>query len=412
MKNDNNSLISGKSDAIVSYLDSPTIESIKIGSMNMFSGWAFLSNGDTIEKIQVMHNDEVLGICKYGLTRDDVFRNYKKKESINSGFMGDIFIPSDLITQLRVIAIDSRSRSYEIMSLNVQDNVFKQHILDGDFDLAKLEPAILADAIYRSIFRNKDGQKSEDNFVPSYAARSIVAGSASIWFFGFEGGQTLAFSKMLLNLNSKDRVLDIGCGCGRTAIAFRGHIRSYVGFDISKSLIDQARSFVPDPNFKFFSYDIFSHTYNRKESAILPEKFTFPFQNDSFDVVVASSVFTHLLPIALKNYVKEIKRVLAPNGRCFISFFVEQNKPMSNDKWKEVYAESRFQQMKDSIDNSSFKVTDPANPDIFVRYNLPYLNQVFKENGLVPLRDPIYGRWNGNPDGFWYQDILTYVKKE
>ena len=411
MENTINSSASHKSQ-IICNLDTPTLSSIKIGTINPFVGWAFLVNGQVIEKIQVMHNDEVLGVCKYGLTRDDVFNDYKRKESINSGFMGDIFIPSDLTSSLRIIAIDSKGGSHEIAFLNIQDNMFKQHILDGDFDLAKLEPAILVDAIYRSMFRNRDGNKSEDDFVPSYSARSIVAGSASIWFFGFEGGQTLAFSKMVLNLNSKDRVLDIGCGCGRTAIALRGHIGSYVGFDISKSLINQARSFVPDPNFKFFSYDIFSHTYNRKESAILPEKFKFPFPNDSFDVVIASSVFTHLLPTALKNYVSEIRRVLSPKGRCFISFFVEQNKPISGDKWKEAYAESRFHQMNDSIENSSCTVLDPANPDIFVRYNLSYLNQVFKESGLVPLKEPMYGKWNGNPDGYWYQDILTYVKEK
>lgn len=408
---DNNNLSTNRSN-IIGRLDGPTIDSLKIGTINNFAGWVFLHNGVSIEKIQVMHDGEVLGICKYGITRDDVFRDYKRKESINSGFMGDVFIPSNLNSSLRVIAIDSKGESYEIASLDIQGKVFKQHILDGDYDLARLEPAILVDAIYRAVFRNRDGNTSEDNFVPSYAARSIVAGSASIWFFGFEGGQTLAFLKMLLNLNSTDRVLDIGCGCGRTAIALRGHVGEYAGFDISKALIDQARAFVPDPNFKFFSYDIFSHTYNRKDSAIPPENFNFPFRDNSFDVVTASSVFTHLLPEALRNYVKEIGRVVAPKGRCFISFFLDQNKPSADDKWKTSYEESRFHSMNNSIDRSSFKVIDPANPDVLVRYDLTYLNQVFKENGFVPLRDPMYGRWNGNPNGFWYQDILTYVKND
>ena len=50
------------------------------------------------------------------------------------------------------------------------------------------------------------------------------------------------------------------------------------------------------------------------------EKLDFP--DATFDFVCATSVFTHMLPAGVANYLREIRRVLRPGGRCLATFFV------------------------------------------------------------------------------------------
>jgi SAM-dependent methyltransferase len=50
--------------------------------------------------------------------------------------------------------------------------------------------------------------------------------------------------------------------------------------------------------------------------------YRFPFSDYSFDLVVACSVFTHMLPDEIDNYVAEVFRVLKLDGRCFMSVFL------------------------------------------------------------------------------------------
>lgn len=53
--------------------------------------------------------------------------------------------------------------------------------------------------------------------------------------------------------------------------------------------------------------------------------YKFPFPDAPFDVIHAASLFTHLLPDETRNYLRESRRVLKPNGRCLFSFFLLDN---------------------------------------------------------------------------------------
>src|SRR5262249_61657027 len=58
------------------------------------------------------------------------------------------------------------------------------------------------------------------------------------------------------------------------------------------------------------------------EGSAAASEYRFPFEDQSFDFVVLTSVFTHLLPPDRDNYVSEVARVLRPTGRCFAAFFL------------------------------------------------------------------------------------------
>ena len=118
-------------------------------------------------------------------------------------------------------------------------------------------------------------------------------------------------------------VLDIGCGCGRTARALitNRDISEYIGFDVIRENVDWCRTFI-EPVWRgvcrFHHYDLYSGEYNPNGS--LPAStFAFPCANGSVDICFACSVFTHLLEADATHYLREIARVLAPEGTVILS---------------------------------------------------------------------------------------------
>ena len=51
-------------------------------------------------------------------------------------------------------------------------------------------------------------------------------------------------------------------------------------------------------------------------------EFKFPYPSSGFDLVILSSVLTHILPEAMENYLRETARVLRPGAPAFISMFL------------------------------------------------------------------------------------------
>jgi SAM-dependent methyltransferase len=117
------------------------------------------------------------------------------------------------------------------------------------------------------------------------------------------------------NLSSFHDVLDFGCGCGRTLI-WLYHLTSkpkYYGTDIDKEAIEWCKN-----NLKFAEFGI--------NNALPPMRY----MSDTFDIVLAISVFTHLDEGMQLAWIQELYRVLKPKGILLISVHGEnalKNKP-------------------------------------------------------------------------------------
>jgi SAM-dependent methyltransferase len=126
-------------------------------------------------------------------------------------------------------------------------------------------------------------------------------------------------------LRPDHHLLDVGCGIGRLAVALTGYLTpqgAYDGFDIMPVAIRWCRRIsARHPNFGFRLVDLKSDRY-RPSGAAAASGFTFPYPDGGFDFVVLSSVFTHMLPPDMENYLGEIARVLKPGGRCVISYYL------------------------------------------------------------------------------------------
>jgi SAM-dependent methyltransferase len=75
------------------------------------------------------------------------------------------------------------------------------------------------------------------------------------------------------------------------------------------------------PNFRFHAIEARNEAYE-SPTALSAAELSFPFPPESFDLVIVTSVFTHMLDDALDNYVSEVARVLRCGGRMFVSLFL------------------------------------------------------------------------------------------
>ncbi len=140
-----------------------------------------------------------------------------------------------------------------------------------------------------------------------------------------QGKHHLDMLKLHADIKSDDSVLDIGCGIGRSAVALTEFLSpkgSYDGFDVMKEGINWCKNTITKdfPNFHFKLTELKNDLYNsKKESA---ENFKFPYPNKAFDVAFLFSVFTHMQPNEIQNYLNEINRTLKDDGRCLATFFI------------------------------------------------------------------------------------------
>lgn len=136
----------------------------------------------------------------------------------------------------------------------------------------------------------------------------------------------LAYLILIVGLRREQAVLELGCGHGRTARGLLDYLRSpgrYVKLDVDRRSIDDARERIQAryPNFEFVRADVRNRHYN-PSGAAEARSYRFPFEDATFDVVYAASLFTHLLPDETANYFREARRVIKPGGACLFSFFL------------------------------------------------------------------------------------------
>lgn len=126
-------------------------------------------------------------------------------------------------------------------------------------------------------------------------------------------------------LTPSSRVLDLGCGIGRAALPLTQFLSDgvYDGLDVARDGILWCQENIASryPNFRFHHADVYNNRYNAA-GATRAEKYRLPFDDDQFDVVFAASLFTHMRPEEVQNYLKEIARVLNPSGTFWANWFM------------------------------------------------------------------------------------------
>jgi len=119
-------------------------------------------------------------------------------------------------------------------------------------------------------------------------------------------------------------VLEIGCGVGWLAYGLASRLTEaggYAGLEISELVIDWLNDNYASrlPNFRFDLLDVKNARYRPKGSH-KPERVRFPYDDDQFDIACAFNVFVYMTERGITNYLREIARVLRPDGVALVTF--------------------------------------------------------------------------------------------
>jgi SAM-dependent methyltransferase len=202
-------------------------------------------------------------------------------------------------------------------------------------------------------------------------------------------------------------VLDAGCGVGRIAhslVHYLNPTARYEGFDVALPLVRWAQDNITARfhNFNFRRVDIYNKVYNPGGS-IQGAEFCFPYEDESFDFVFSTSLFTHLLAADAHRYLDETYRVLRPGGRCFHTFFLLNQE-----------SESLIRAGKSSLNlvhaMGECFVHSAESPEGAVGYPERRMLKYIAKRGFT-LRKKYLGEWCGRPERQFYQDVLILEKR-
>lgn len=165
------------------------------------------------------------------------------------------------------------------------------------------------------------------------------------------------------------RVFDFGCGCGRLArqmLFQRSRPEAYRGVDLNRASVDwcHANLTAALPQFSFEHLDVFNRGFNPEGSA---DPLPLPDPDGSASLVVAHSVFTHILQPQCEHYVRQCARIMRRPGGLFRStwfLFDKRMYPMMQDFQNALY----------------INLDDPTNAVI---YDFTFVRGLFGAAGLT-----------------------------
>lgn len=141
--------------------------------------------------------------------------------------------------------------------------------------------------------------------------------------------------------------------------------------------------------------------YNLKASAEAKD-FVFPYHDNEFDLVVLTSVFTHMMPNDVNNYLDQINRVLKRDGKCFATFFL-LNEHIIHSIEKRDYFDFPYIY-------GNYRLLDKNVKEANIAYQEDYLySDLFPKNKLN-VETIHYGWWSGissREESLNYQDIIV-----
>ncbi|EKT3957969.1 class I SAM-dependent methyltransferase [Flavobacterium psychrophilum] len=264
-------------------------------------------------------------------------------------------------------------------------------------------PIPLRYAARKIIYFPSDMLTKKSNLVPPKGI--IFTGSGN---YLQTGKVFFSYFQKYCDFTPQSSILDIGSGIGRMAIPFTNYLSTtgkYEGFDIVKIGIDWCTKNISSrfPNFNFklipLKNDLYRLNTNEKAAEL-----KFPYQNENFDFVFLTSVFTHMLPNDVENYISEIHRVLKKDKKCFATFFIidDQSSKSMHEKGHKNFP----------FDRGNYALMDKSVKEANVAYKKDYIIHLL-ESYNFEITNFIRGNWSGiqNTPLNEHQDIIIFKKK-
>lgn len=115
------------------------------------------------------------------------------------------------------------------------------------------------------------------------------------------------------------------------------------------------------------------------------------------------SVFTHMYENEIKNYLREIFRILKPSGRCFSTFFL-----FDEERLARVTDPERGLCMTYSL-NDHTRYHNEQDKLHAISFERSYIENLATDLGFEIL-STVYGTWAGGAES--YQDYMVLTKPQ
>jgi SAM-dependent methyltransferase len=219
------------------------------------------------------------------------------------------------------------------------------------------------------------------------------------------GREFLDYFRNLAELHRDQAVLEMGCGIGRMAVALTTYLKPpgrYDGFDVVRPSITWCESHITPrhPHFRFQFLDVANTTYN-PGGQMRADQVAFPFPDATFDLVIAISLFTHVLPEGTLRYMTEARRVLRPGGRLFATWFV----------WRTDVPATPEALAFLPVDCGSYRVASAENPEAVVAFPEPHVLEMY-ERAQLRVTKTVRGNWARDLHNLPYQDMIIATKED
>ena len=352
-------------------LDQPA-DGAQVTEAIKLEGWAFAENGDQLQA-EVYCNDTLVFQTDCQMPRYDVEQRFPVFEgAYQSGFLGNITL---------------------------------QDFDDGDYVLRTLAKTPTGEQMIigtTTIHLEKKVKTTKETHLAERrnALKTMTQGYGS-------GSEFIQRMIELCDIRPTHKILEVGSHYGRLVVPFTHYLDaagSFNGLEIDLSAVDYCRRNIAAKNshFRFTHADVYNKYYNL--SGETPASvYRFPFPSESFDFVFLASVFTHMLPSDVENYLGEITRVLRSGGRCLITFFL-----LNEDSLRVVESGEALHNFQYSMDG--FRTTSQNNPEAAIAFDEQYVTHLYQTNGLSIEKPIRYGRWAGKHNRLTNQDVVIAVK--
>ncbi len=194
------------------------------------------------------------------------------------------------------------------------------------------------------------------------------------------------FLQKYANLKPNSHVVDIGCSWGYLGFALANFLNSdgaYLGVEVQIEATKWSKERLGwlGENFQFAHLDIHNDFYN-PEGDIPRDQVRLPMPDQWVDVMIASSVFTHMLEDGVQGYLCEIHRVLASGGIAAFS-----------------YDDITYWGLSDG----EYAIVDKKIPDKTTHYSRSKIQEMVAKAGLEAAREPVNMRLFDRTDyQTWY----------
>jgi len=229
--------------------------------------------------------------------------------------------------------------------------------------------------------------------IPEHLVRLTGAGPETLESLGTDH---IANYTKFIGLQPGMTFLEIGSGIGRDAfhlIDVLGPKGKYIGIDVQReSIVWCQKNISRDyPNFAFHHFNAYHELHNPLGTKTTLD-YKLPAPDRSVDRVALGSVLTHIFEDEAVHYMKEIARVLKPNGLAYVTFFLyseeivaasrTNNATPYNLRFEYPYGDGCF-------------VNDATYPTGGVAYTEEAMQRMISHSGLRLARPYLKGYWSG-----------------